>query len=67
MKSTMAESATVELINIFINHTDVATTEDKLDFIDFEKLFQPVSVYSEGDHLEPCKVPNCLEIIPTAY
>lgn len=53
MKSTMAEKATVELIKLFISKTDVSSDE-KFDFIDFEKLFHQVSVYSDGDHLEPC-------------
>lgn len=49
----MAQKATVELIKMFIEHTDIPT-EGKEDFIVFEKLFQQVFVYSEGDHIEPC-------------
>lgn len=53
-KSTTAEKATVQLITLFISHTDISSP-DKYDFIAFENLFQQVFVYSEGDHIEPCK------------
>lgn len=52
--SIVAQKATVELIRLFIEHTDIAS-DDKNDFISFEKLFQQVFLYSEGDHIEPCK------------
>lgn len=64
MKSTMAEKATVELIKLFISKTDVSS-EDKFDFIDFDKLFQPVSVYNDGDHLEPRNIFTDLVIVWT--
>lgn len=52
----MAQKATVELIRLFIEHTDISTTEDKYDFMAFEKIFQHVFVYNDGDHIEPCNV-----------
>lgn len=52
--SKVAQKATVELIRLFIEHTDIAAQEDKNDFISFEKNFQQVFLYSEGDHIEPC-------------
>lgn len=51
----MAEQGTIELINLFITQTDIATG-DKLDFISYDKLFQQVFVYAEGDHIGPCKM-----------
>lgn len=55
MKSMMAEKATIELIRQFIGETDLSSV-DKYDFIDFNKLFQQVSVYSDGDFLELCNL-----------
>lgn len=56
MKSTMAEKAAVELVQLFISHTDGLPEDEKKDFIVFEKLFQQVFAYNEGDHIEPCNV-----------
>lgn len=56
IRSIAAQKATVELIQLFIEHTNISTTEDKYDFMAFEKIFQHVFVYNEGDHIEPCNV-----------
>lgn len=62
MKSMMAEKVTIELIRQFIGETDVSSV-DKYDFIDFNKLFQQVSVYSDGDHLELCNLHLIINVI----
>lgn len=62
MKSMMAEKATNELIRQFIGETDVSSV-DKYDYIDFNKLFQQVSVYSDGDHLELCNLHLIINVI----
>lgn len=62
----MAEKGTIELINLFISHTEIQLG-DKHDFISFEKLFSQVFVYSDGDQIEHCNAVCLNSILPFKF